>query len=361
MKKLIFYAPLGYKIPEYRIGGAECGCRRTLTIYQEVGIDVIAIDKPFISRGKTRYAIESALLPFKLAWILFRNPQIPIHIVGFYCQIAWYELILMSISRFMGHKVAYELRNGNMVKSYQNGSKLYRWILKQLLTKPQVVLCQGMEFVDMIKQEWGIVRDYYPNSISNKFLSLSRLPKKDKAIQLIYFGRITQEKRVDIIIEVLAELLLKGYEAHLDIIGSYTKEYYDTLQEVVEKYEVRNNVVFYGRRDIDFIVEKLLKSHYFLFPSQNELEGHSNSLTEAMGCGVVPIVSEAGFNRSICGDDNLVIEKYDAKCYADKIIEIEESGIWGEYSKNVKHRIEALFSENTVATQLLQAIDKLYN
>lgn len=361
MKKLIFYAPLGYKIPEYRIGGAECGCRRTLAIYQGAGMDVIAIDKPFISRGKVRYAIESAILPFRLAFILLMNPHTPIHIVGFYCQIAWYELILMIISRFMGHKVAYELRNGNMVKSYQNGSKLYRWILKQLLTIPEVVLCQGMEFVDMIKQEWGIVRDYYPNSISNKFLSLSRLPKKDKAIQLIYFGRITQEKRVDIIIEVLAELLLKGYEAHLDIIGSYTKEYCDTLQGIVEKYEVGNKVVFYGRRNIDFIVDKLLNSHYFLFPSQNELEGHSNSLTEAMGCGVVPIVSEAGFNRSICGKDDLVIKEYAAKCYATRIIEIEKSGTWDDYSKFVKHRINELFSEDNVADKLLQAIEKLYN
>ena len=56
-----------------------------------------------------------------------------------------------------------------------------------------------------------------------------------------------------------------------------------------------------GQQPFERICDELQKAHFFVFPSQEKMEGHSNSLTEAMTFGVVPIVSAAGFNASIVG------------------------------------------------------------
>ena len=58
--------------------------------------------------------------------------NVNVHIVGFYTKIAKYEWILMKIAHFCGNKVIYELRNGSMITTYEEGSEKYRKTLKDL-------------------------------------------------------------------------------------------------------------------------------------------------------------------------------------------------------------------------------------
>ena len=67
------------------------------------------------------------------------------------------------------------------------------------------------------------------------------------------------------------------------------------------------------------LVAFLKLSHFFLFPTHEYGEGHSNSLTEAMSYGVVPVASDWGYNKSVVGDDNLIVDGYDARMYSDII------------------------------------------
>lgn len=46
------------------------------------------------------------------------------------------------------------------------------------------------------------------------------------------------------------------------------------------------------------------------------MEGHSNSLTEAMTFGVVPVVSTAGFNASIVSNEELVVSDINPERYS---------------------------------------------
>ena len=113
-----------------------------------------------------------------------------------------------------------------------------------------------------------------------------------------------------------------------------------------------------GRKNIKEIVEYLKTSHYFLFPTNEPQEGHSNSLTEAMGLGVVPVVSNKGFNASICGKKELVIEGFNPQSYAEKIIEIEKADLWQTYSKYVQDRVKHNFTQSIVEAQLLNLVHK---
>lgn len=160
MKEIIFYAPLGKGVPVEKIGGAEAGCIKTKHIYENAGIRVIPLDKPAISRGKIRFVKEMLILPFKLFHLLCKYPKAVVHIVGFYTKIVRYEWLLMRITKCLGHKVVYELRNGSMVRTYEEGTESYRKTLEDLLLKSDVVLCQGMEYVNFINKKWGVNRSY---------------------------------------------------------------------------------------------------------------------------------------------------------------------------------------------------------
>lgn len=359
-KEIIFYAPLGTGIPIEKIGGAETGCLKTKKIYEDAGINVIPLDKPAISRGKIRYLYDMLILPFKLLHLLYKYPKSVLHIVGFYTKIVRYEWMLMQIGKLTGHKIVYELRNGSMVKTYEQGSKTYQKVLKALLLKPDVVLCQGMEYVNFIREKWGVNRSYYPNYIMDDFLKENNL-NRPYPLRLIYFGRVTESKNVDIIIKILSLVRQSGLDAVLEIIGGYNEQYKTFLEQAIRNEGVTKYVNFHGRKPFIYIAERLQCAHYFVFPSQEKQEGHSNSLTEAMGCGVVPIVSNAGFNASICGIPKLVMKSINPVEYADTIINIEKNKQWPMYSQQVYQRIKDNYTQTIVSKKLISYINPLFH
>ena len=71
-----------------------------------------------------------------------------------------------------------------------------------------------------------------------------------------------------------------------------------------------------------------------------------------MAFGVVPIVSNAGFNESICGDMRLVVNDLSPQAFAQRIMDIEQEGVWQELSQFVYKRVIDRFTE-------MQALDEL--
>lgn len=54
-KRVIFYAPIGKGTPPERIGGAETGCLKTMSIYKDAEIAVLHINRPVSKGGLLRY------------------------------------------------------------------------------------------------------------------------------------------------------------------------------------------------------------------------------------------------------------------------------------------------------------------
>lgn len=360
MKQIIFYAPLGTHTPPDKIGGAETGCLKTKQIYESAGIEVLPIEKPARSNGLLNFLLGMLLVPIKLFFMLKTHPYAVLHIVGFYTKQAKYERMLLNVGKKTGHKVIYELRNGSMIESYEKGTNVYRLTLKDLLLKPDIVLCQGWEYVEFIRKKWNVERSYYPNYIMDDFIKTNNLNRERPPVKLIYFGRVTKSKNIDIIIRVLALIRREGIFATLEIIGGYDKIYKSYLDDVINNEKVSECVKFFGRQPFSFIADKLRNAHYFVFPSNEKQEGHSNSLTEAMGCGVVPIVSKAGFNESICGDEDLIVQDYNPKSYADKIIAIEKNMSWSKYSQEVYERVIKNYTQSVVGKDLIEEVNKLF-
>ncbi len=359
-KEIIFWAPIGRNTPPERIGGAEAGCLKTMAIYADAGIKVLHINRPVSKGGIMQYVLGMFLSPIKLFFMLLLHRKAVVHIVGFYRRTIGIEKLLVSIAHNMGHKVIYEPRNGAMVQTYNDGDEKYRCRMKYLLTIPDVVLCQGLEYVDMIKSTFGINRSYYPNYIMDEFIIPNNLDRGE-TIKLIYFGRVVPEKNVDVVIKTAADLKQKGYRVDLNIVGGCSDQYKLMLDDIIEKDQVSDIVNFHGRRPFQYISDLLHHSHYYIFPSTESNEGHSNALTEAMGCGVVPIVSRAGFNVSICGCTDLVANDIQVKSYSSIIQKIEDSKQWKSYSNLCYARVVNNYTQSIVSKKLVEYVMPLFD
>ena len=351
-KKIIAYASVGNNVPTHLIGGGETGTRRTVKILTDAGYDVNVIDKAIFGMGGKHYIemIVQAYKKFKAAIKADKNAIV--FVVGYYERNLWFEWLLLSIARRKGHKTVYEARNGRLVTAYNSRGRLYKKMMLSVLKNADAVLCQGQEYVEFIKEKVGKEGVYIPNYVMDINLQPYHDRNFDSGINLVYFGRLVPSKNIDMIIRTVFELKQRGEKAHLYLIGGSEAEYKFSLERLVEKEGLNGEVEFIDHIPFSEMTDILQTCHFFIFPSQEIKEGHSNSLTEAMSFGIVPLVSTAGFSPSIVNEPYLVVQKIDEKKYSRKILEIIKNDKWDALSRRMFKRVRSFYTETCVKQKI---------
>ena len=115
--------------------------------------------------------------------------------------------------------------------------------------------------------------------------------KKNKMFenQIIYAGRLSQEKGIDILLD-LAENLPPKY--HLLIVGSGPEE-----TRVNDMANLKQNVHYLGVKSRNDTISLIRGSDLLIQPSL--MEGISSTLLESMGCSTCVIASNIGGNNEI--------------------------------------------------------------
>lgn len=355
-KDIIFYAPLGKSLPPDKIGGMEQGCRKTVEILRDAGFHVILVEKPVKGRSMVAYLLRILAAWIRLLILLISRREAVLHVSGCYRELVYVEWRFISSAKFLKHQTVYEIRNGGMIQEYEKRGGIYRRAMSSLLRHSDYILSQGSDYLRFIEEKFGKSSLYYPNYIQDRFLTGYPL-RTTTQCRLVYFGRIVPAKNIDVMVDICRILHSRELKATLDLIGGCSDSYKAELKDEIRKSGIPDNSIrFWGRREFEAFFPYLKSCHFFLFPSNEPREGHSNSLTEAMGCGIVPIVSDAGFNRQVVDDDKLVISEADnAVMYANVIFEIWTSGEWKPYSCKMYSRVAENFTESCVRETLLEA------
>jgi glycosyltransferase involved in cell wall biosynthesis len=355
--KCIFYGALG-KNKKFTVGGGESGNLRTIYLLEQRNIEVIKVYKPYPIQSILGYILYAFQLFFNLLtfiFVLISNPKTKVvHISGFYNVLIYYEYFLVLFTRFFNKKCIYELRGGDVIPVYINRSKIYRIFFKATIRKASVILCQGKSSIPFLKTLTEVKIIHYPNYVLNNFRinGFKNLRDNNSVVHLVYFGRIVQSKNPLFLLSICAELKTMNLNFDMKIIGSGDKELINRLKSEIIRFGLQEKVeIVPPLRTLD-IKKRLAQTHFFLFPSREKREGHSNSLTEAMAMGVVPICSNAGFNKEIVKNQHLIINDFDAKKYANRILEIWESNNWPGISEYVTKRVSNNFTED-VAKKIL--------
>lgn len=159
----------------------------------------------------------------------------------------------------------------------------------------------------------GQTIEIIPNGIDvNKFK-----PNKNKEIncpiRLISTGRLIERKGYKYLIEAISGI--KEVELVLVGDGNIKKE----LEVHVQKYN--SKVIFLGNKNHDEIVNLLQRADIFVLPSLNE--GMSNSILEAMACGLPIITTDTGGSLELIQGNGFIVKKGDSlelKSVIEKLI-----------------------------------------
>ena len=253
------------------------------------------------------------------------------------------------------------MKGGQFMDFYNRGSKFYRWIVRKNMDLQVQVWFEGMPSLEIVKKISDTHLVYYPNYVVEENIAEIMTERPKDQLNLCYFGRITPEKKVDVVIKAFNLLCQRYDDVYLTIIGGsgYSEQYVKDIDDMIGASPYRSHIIRKGLTPFAEIKGIMQSQHFFVFPSKERCEGHSNSLNEAMAQGLIPVVSDYHFNRAIVGDDRLIVDGYEPQSYAEKIIQIRETMVLKELSIKMRNRVKEMFSHEVVNKRIYKELKKL--
>lgn len=366
-KTIYMYAtlPKKGKIP---FGGGEVGNVRTIRMFREAGYKVVTMRqrKAHAEWGRIRVL---ASYPFRIlaGWLdvlftmLFGSRKGIAHLSGFAGVTILNEYVIMHIMRLLGYDVVYELRGGGAINSWDNGSSSYKRMFRYLLNNACYVFVQGKENIPLIESICKTPVYHYANCVEDGFAPVVLPFKPTDKINLLFYGRCEENKHVDMIVEAAALVQKELPNAHLTVVGNGRASYINMVQCKLKELLKEDTYTYLLGCKHEELPSLLIDKHFYIFPSTQPREGQSNSVTECMSYGIIPIASPQGFNSSTVGDDYLIVEELTAKAYADRIVEIVKRDMVEHYSRQVFEHFQNNFTQKVVFEKTLAVYGKIIN
>ncbi len=356
-------------------GGGEVGNRKTLELFRRCGFEVITIPKYLTVRKRTflnllilGWRVICNLLTYFTVLLMGKRKSSCVHISGFYGPMVYFEFLLVLISKLLGYKTIYEMRGGGANYFYESGSSKYHYFFKKIMIFSDGIISQGKEnfsLVEQIKKGKNIF--YYPNYVMDGFYPLEYPKKKNDRINFIYFGRLSGSKHIDLIADVFVEIFKKYENCHLELIGDFKDDVHTNAEEykqlILFKFKeggVLDNIVLRPACDHTELKKYLPDKHFYIFPSTENREGHSNAMTEAMAFGIIPIASAQGFSRTVINNDRLIVEDISLSNFVDAIDYIISNNLINQYSMDMYNRVVDNYTDSIVCERLSQWYNKWF-
>lgn len=216
------------------------------------------------------------------------------------------------------------------------------------------------------RSKWDIANDYFvansywTSSVSREFLS--HAPKviypsvcssstqtkwSSKQNRFICLGRISPEKKIEVIIDILARVRQKGYDIQLHIIGKFTDTPYSRfIGELCQKN--RSWITLTGELTGIKKDQYLEQSKFGINGCQREAFGISTA--EMVKAGMLPFIPSQGAQKEVVPLEELTFDSSD-----DAVNKIIEVLINVQLQENLISRLNELspdFSSNRFCTEV---------
>jgi glycosyltransferase involved in cell wall biosynthesis len=129
--------------------------------------------------------------------------------------------------------------------------------------------------------------------------------RQEPAARFIFWGRLTEQKRVDRAISLFAEIAQRADHPSFLIVGP-DRGVQSDLENQVRELKLDDRIRFLGPKSPAEIRSLAAEASFYL--QLSESEGMAMSVTEAMQMGLVPVVTPVGAIKDYCRDgENAVI------------------------------------------------------
>lgn len=324
IRKIFVFANMGH-LDELPKSGGQTSARRVMKGLEGEGFEVVPIRRHRNEwEGRWKHKAEALLFalidPCKIIGkMLFgsRKDSVFLHLT-YAGPLVPYELFLSVLMLLMGYKRITYLKGGQVLDFYPRGSRLHKWMFKKNMDLQQLVMAEGEPTIDIIKKVSNVRTVYFPNYVFDDQIPVVPISRPQAEIGLLYFGRMAPDKNIHVILDAFELLCARHSNLHLTLIGGkgQSQAYADMIDRRITESPYSDRITRRGITPFEEISKLMQTHHFFVFPSQEKAEGHSNSLNEAMSQGLIPVVSNWHFNQSVVGSADLVVRGFEAAAYA---------------------------------------------
>lgn len=256
-------------------------------------------------------------------------------------------------------KLAMKFKIKNIV--HLHGSEFKKWydtLDEKKKSKVRLLLYRSDKFI-VLGNVWNdVIKNIEPNTKTIILKNSVKIPNVKVAFNdkktLLFLGVLIKRKGAHDLIEALSRIKIKNYK--LLIAGSGIEE--ANLKELVNKYNLNENVEFLGWVDFEGKSKLLANSQILVLPSYNE--GLPMSILEAMSYGI-PILSTNvgdistvvinGKNGYLCNPGNVELLSE----HLSTLINMQKEQ-WEVLSNNARETIIKEYSED----EYFKLVEEMY-
>lgn len=337
-------------------GGREASALRLMQLQESMGLRPIALRYPSVKGRALTVKAWAYLREFQRIGrhIQELTPDTILHFTPHCKEFIRFEEKLIRRARARGHPVVLDLRAGNKQYEYSARGLSYRLAFERILRMADVVAVEGQDYIPFVHSILPDARVFHiPNFVMPAEVAPYAGSRPLDAVSFSYVGSVLEEKGILQCIRLTNELSARGLTVALNVIGPCSPDFATRLrQEAVGTATVN----LLGPQSFSMIRETLARSHFFLFLTEWRGEGHSNALTEAMGQGAIPIVTDRGFCRSVVGEDGIVVEdRNQIGAIASSIMSLlGQGGEMARRAQRLTERVRDLYTSDAVSEVLTE-------
>lgn len=225
------------------------------------------------------------------------------------------------------------------------GSKLHATVAKILYSIADGCVFQTEEaaqwYPESVKKHSRIIL----NPIADSFYLAEGTPLRDKRI--VACGRLSKQKRFDLLLEAFAEVRRVFPDYKLEIYGE--GEQREVLQQQIFNLGIDDSAFLRGRvQDVQECIKDAT-----IFALTSDFEGLPNALMEAMALGLVVVSTDCdggGAKTLINNNENgILVQKNDARCLAAEMKRVlENSALAERLSENAERKAQSFCTKQIV-------------
>lgn len=146
-------------------------------------------------------------------------------------------------------------------------------------------------------------------------------------VTFAYFGRLTPEKGVHLLLHALAQIKDRPWQLLLDEFSEYQHPYARQVRDLIETLGFKDRIVFFDARHEE-MGRYMNAADIVVMPSVSSevwSEQYGRVAPEAMACGRVVVVSNCGALPEIVGDGAIVIPEGNVADLAEALFRVYEN------------------------------------
>lgn len=205
-----------------------------------------------------------------------------------------------------------------LIRKTINRSKMIIWAANR---SKELYLEAQPQMVEIVNRKSCVIHSSFDTKLrvsDNYHIELSN------RIHLVTVARLAAIKRIDFLIECIADLVKDGYDVDFLICGDGEEK--ENLKKLAEDLGICDRILFLGLMNKEQIANVLTSSEVFLFASENE--AMSLVVLESLYMGVPVVSTDVGDIRDavVDGRTGYLVKGYNHNIYSSRIKELITNG-----------------------------------